>query len=565
MVDSVSKYAKEVLEGKIIAGELVKLACKRHLDDIKRSETNDFKFYFNVEKAERVINFCEKLKLAEQGGVRVKLAGFQKFCLGSLIGWVEKVTDYRRYRESNIQLARQNGKSFLNGALGTYLSNFTDDPYKQIYMIATKKDQAKIVFNEIVKFLDMDEDLAELFKVIDYKAEIRALQTNTIIKALSADSKMDGLRGTLNVIDEYHLHRESSLYDMLKNGSGKLKESLTSVISTAGSNLTYPYYYMYLYSKKVLNKEVADERFFIFICQLDEEDNIWDKSNYYKANPLYTNEEIDLLLSDGLRAKETSEAALTDFLTKRLNMWVQNKETQYLTGETIELMKTDKTIADFVGKECVVGLDLSNISDLTSLAILFKYWDKEDNENYFIHSHSFLPAETFKRFRKRDEMWNEYEDDITLTYACQGMRLDYKAVINYLKEMIKKYKLKVIIVAYDANNIGGILQDIEDMKLDSIAIQQSMKNLTEPTMNFEILAKCGQIKFEESMLYEQCLKNAMVINDFGENKCCKIDKRQKDRKIDPVDATIDAMKIAINLKKPKKKVNFASVYDKLKI
>ena len=565
MLDQVTKYANDVLNGKIIAGKLVKLACKRHLDDIEKSKSNDFSFYFNVEKAERVIRFGETLRLAEADGAKVKLAGFQKFCLGSLMGWVEKGTGYRRFRESNIQLARQNGKSFLNGLLCTYLSNFTDSPFRQYYMVATKRDQAKIVFKEVTKFLDCDPDLAELFKVMEYKSEIVALRTNSTIKALSSDNKQDGLRGTLNIVDEYHLHKTADLYNMLKNGSGKLNESLTSIISTAGSNLTYPYYDKYLYSKKVLNQELEDDRFFIFICQLDEGDNIWDKSNYIKANPLYSQKEIELLYEDGIRAKNTSDRALTDWLTKRLNMWVADKSTQFITLETIEKMRTDKTLEDFRGKECVIGLDLSNISDLTSVSFVFKDWNDKDEEEYFIKSHSFIPNETFLRFRKRNPMWNDFIEDLTITYACNGLRLDYKRVIEYIKQTIKTFNLKPVMVAYDSNNIGGILQDIEDMKIDSIPIAQSMKNLTEPTMNFEILAKSGQVHFEESLLYEECLKNAVVVNDFGENKCCKIDKRQKDRKIDPIDATINAFKIAISMPKPKKKINFSSIYEKLKI
>ena len=566
MLDQVTKYANDVLSGKIIAGKLVKLACKRHLNDIEKSKSDNFQFYFNVEEAERVIKFSESLRLAEAKGKAVKLAPFQKFCLGSLMGWLEKGTDYWRYRQSNIQLARQNGKSFLNGDLATYVSNFLKVfQYQSIYMIATKKDQAKICFNEVLKFLDMDDDLRELFKITEYKSEILGLRTHNLIKALSADNKMDGLRGILNVVDEYHLHKDSSLYDMLKNGSGKLKQSITSVISTAGSNLTYPYYDMYLYCKKVLNGQIKDDRFFIFICQLDDDDDIWDKRNYIKANPLYTEDEIQLLYEDGIRAKNTSDRALTDWLTKRLNMWVADKSTQFLTLETIEKMRTDKTLEDFRGKECVIGLDLSNISDLTSISFVFKDWNDKDEEEYFIKSHSFIPNETFLRFRKRNPMWNDFIEDLTITYACNGLRLDYKRVIEYIKQTIKTFNLKPVMVAYDSNNIGGILQDIEDMKIDSIPIAQSMKNLTEPTMNFEILSKSGQVHFEESLLYEECLKNAVVVNDFGENKCCKIDKRQKDRKIDPIDATINAFKIAINMPKPKKKINFSSIYEKLKI
>ena len=568
MLDEVTQYAKDVLEGKYITCKATKLACKRHLNDLERAKTEEFSYYFDVKEAKRVIKFSETLKLAEQGGINVKLKPFQKFCLGSLMGWRTKEGHNWRFRQSNISFARQNGKSFLNGDLMTYVSNFMPNmDYKQFYIGANNQKQAKIVFKEVAKFIDMDEDLQSMFKIKDYKSEITCLNTKSTIKALSRDSKIDGLRATLGVVDEYHLSSKSDILDALKNGQGKLENSLISIISTAGSNLNYPYYSMYLYSKKVLNEELKDDRMFIYICELDEGDSIDDKSVYVKANPLYTEKEIDMMYEEYLRAKGTSEGQVIDFMTKRCNIWVANKAVNFLTLDVIEKMKTDKTIANYTGKECVIGLDLSSISDLTSVAFVFKEWASNGDEQYFIHSHSFLPSETFKKFRKKDSKWQEYVDnnELTLTTACQGLRLDYKAVITYIQSMIKTYKLNVKMICYDSNNIGGILQDIEEtLKVDSMPIAQSMKNLTEPTCNFEILAKAGQVKFSFNRLYEECLKNAVLISEYGESKLCKIDKKQPDRKIDCIDATIDAFKFVITIAKPKKKIDYSKIYEKLR-
>lgn len=568
MLDEVTQYAKDVLEGKYITCKAAKLACKRHLNDLERAKTEEFPYYFDVKEAKRVIKFSETLKLAEQGGINVKLKSFQKFCLGSLMGWRTKEGHNWRFRQSNISFGRQNGKSFLNGDLMTYVSNFMPNmDYKQFYIGANSQKQAKIVFKEVIKFIESDSDLQSMFKVMDYKNEITCLNTKSTIKALSRDSKIDGLRATLGVVDEYHLSSKSDILDALKNGQGKLENSLISIISTAGSNLNYPYYSMYLYSKKVLNGELKDDRMFIYICELDEGDFIDDKSVYVKANPLYTNKEINMMYEEYLRAKGTSEGQVIDFMTKRCNIWVANKAVNFLTLDVIQNMRTDKTIADYAGKDCVIGLDLSSISDLTSVSFVFKDWDSKGDEQYFIHSHSFLPSETFKKFRKKNHIWQECVDnnELTLTTACSGLRLDYKTVVKYIQQMMKQYKLNVKMLCYDSNNIGGILQDIEEtLKVDSIAIAQSMKNLTEPTCNFEILSKAGQVKFSYNKLYEECLKNAVLISEYGESKLCKIDKKQPDRKIDAIDATIDAFKFVITIAKPKKKIDYSKIYEKLR-
>lgn len=564
--DEAYKYAISVLNNEFLTCELTKLSCKRFINDLEKSKTDEFSYYYDVKEAKKVLKFCSLLKLATKDGKKLELAGFQKFCICNLLSWKEKSTGFRRFRESNISLGRKNGKSFFNGLLAVYLSNFTNCPFGQVYMVATKKDQARITYNEAVKFICCDEDLKDLFLIKDYKSEITALNTNCVIKALSADNKQDGLEGYLNIVDEYHLHKNPDLYNMLKNSCGKLDESLTSVISTAGSNLSYPYFKMYLYSKKILAGEECDDRMFVFICELDENDDIWDKKNYIKANPLYTESQMQTMYEEGIRAKNMSENQLTDWMTKKCNIWVQDKGTNFLTLETIEKMRSDKTISDFKDKECIIGLDLSSISDLTSVSFVFKDWINGEEE-YFIHSHSFLPSETFKKFRKKEPMWQQQfldNKELTITEACGGLRLDYKSVIQYIDKTIKEHNLKPKMLCYDSNNIGGILQDIEEvLKIDSMPIAQSMKNLTEPTVNFEILSKAGKIQFASNSLYEECLKNAILVSSYGESKLCKIDKKQVDRKIDAVDATIDAFKFALTMKPPKKRISYGFMANKM--
>ena len=145
MQDRTTQYAADVLAGKIIAGDLVKLACKRHLDDIEKSKAAPYKYYFDVEQAERIIEFAETLTIAEgEEEEQVECYAFQCFILGNLNGWRTKTGGHRRFRTSYVQLGRQNGKSFLNGILAAYYGNFEKYKYGQIYCTATKKDQSSL-------------------------------------------------------------------------------------------------------------------------------------------------------------------------------------------------------------------------------------------------------------------------------------------------------------------------------------------------------------------------------------------------------------------------------------
>ena len=141
-MNRVTQYALDVLEGRVIAGNLVKLSCQRHINDLERQETEEFPFIFDEEKANLIVDYSETLTIAEgDEAFQLELADFQAFIFGSLNGWIHKDTGYRRFRTSYTQLARQNGKSMKNGILGTYYSNFDGYNYAQVYCTATKADQ----------------------------------------------------------------------------------------------------------------------------------------------------------------------------------------------------------------------------------------------------------------------------------------------------------------------------------------------------------------------------------------------------------------------------------------
>ena len=197
--DRTTQYALDVLADKIVAGDLVKAACQRHIDDMKAAEAAPYRYYFDVEEAERIIDFAETLTIAEgEEEQPVTAYPFQCFILGSLNGWRTKDGHHRRFRTSYIQLGRQNGKSFLNGILAAYYGNFDKYKYGQVYCTATKKDQAMIVFNEIVKFINSDSDLSECFKIHEHNSTIDCKITHSKIKALSGDTKsIDGFSVTV--------------------------------------------------------------------------------------------------------------------------------------------------------------------------------------------------------------------------------------------------------------------------------------------------------------------------------------------------------------------------------
>ncbi|MED1407226.1 terminase large subunit, partial [Bacillus mycoides] len=542
-MNRVTQYALDVLEGREIAGNLVKLACHRHINDLEKQGTEEFPFIFDEEKANLIVDYSETLTIAEgDEAFQLELANFQAFIFGSLNGWIHKDTGYRRFRTSYTQLARQNGKSMKNGILGTYYSNFDGYNYAQVYCTATKADQAKIVLKEMIKFINADEDLADLFEIKEYKNTILALNTSSEIRALGRDTQsIDGFRPYLGVIDEYHAHKDNQMYKLLEGGTSKLKQCLISVITTAGFDLNSPCFELYEYCCNLLKGAFEDETQFVYIAQMDEEDDIWNPENWIKANPLVckTKDGIKTLQTMAIKAKNMGGAELRNFMTKHLNIWVQFTDSQYMNMEHWKQCASELDLKDFRGKQCYIGLDLSSGGDLTSLGAVFPYL-AEEVKKYFIHSHSFIPKKRVAEHIKTDnapyDIWIR-DSLLTVTETLGGIKTDYKYIIAYLKRIVEEYELIVNVIAYDPHNADAFLNDLEELGYNSIMIVQSAKNLNDATVDFRLEVEAKNIQYNrKSKLLTWSMANAKTVsNSFGE---IKIDKHLEQKRIDPIDAVI---------------------------
>ena len=556
--DRVSQFAEKNLKNKKEFGEDARLAFKRHLNDLKRSEKNDsgFPYVFIPEEAEDIIELANKLTIAEgEGNEEFTCVGFQEFILGSLFGWIHKKTRKRRFTDSYVQIARQQGKSVLNAVLGIKCSNFDNYNYGQIYCTATKSAQARIVLNEISKFINADADLQELFDIKDYKSEITGKITNTVIWALGRDTKsIDGFRPYLGIVDEYHAHKDNQMYKLLKGGTRKLKQSLISVITTAGFNLNAPCYELFKYCRRVLRGIDTNERQFVYIAQMDEKDNIWDSKNWIKCCPLTGNdpELISQMQDDAKKAKSMGGDELRDFMTKSLNIWVTNAKTAFIDLKEWEKCACKKTLEDFRGKKAICGLDLSSGGDLTSLVLEFPYEDeKTGDKKYYIYSHSFIPMQRMQEHMDQEDnapyvIWQQ-EGLLTVTTAAAGIKTDYKTILAHLHTLVDTYEIDLTAIAYDPHNASAFLLDLEDFGCDLVEIKQSARSLNDATIDFRLEVKAHNIEYDKcNKLLTRSMNDAILSepNSFGE---IKIDKMLQKNRIDPCDAVICAHKIAMSI------------------
>ena len=547
LTDKVTKYAKAVVNGEVKCGQLHKLACQRHLNDLEKQRTKDFPYYWDAKAAMRVINYAETLTVAEGTEPKpVKLIPSQLFDIGCTFGWKKTVNDMRRFRRRYKSLARQNGKTFENGILGTYIAGFSGYRHGKLFTVATKKRQARLAWEEMSKFITIDPDLSELFSVKDYKSLIVAEETECTIEALSREAGLDdGFRSIFASIDELHQHTDNKAYKAIYNGTRSLPETLVSMITTRGDKLNSFCKEMDDYAIKVLKGLTRADDFFIDIYCLDPDDDIWDESNWIKANPFLCldKEKMATLRQDAQTARDMGGSELRDFLTKCLNMWVKNTDDQYIDPEAWKACGSERKLKDIVEAghtECHVGLDLSSGGDLTTLALEFAL----DNSNYYVYSHSFMPRGRLEEHIETDlapyDMW-EQQGLITVTGGSTDYMNDYKFIVAHLKELRDRYGLTFKSIGIDPHNAPGVMQDLEEFGCPVITVTQSARNLNDATVAIQLLTKGGQIEYDQSneLLTWSMINAAIVRNSFEE---IKVDKKPGSRfkRIDPVDALIDS-------------------------
>ena len=542
--DRATLHAERVVSGQEPSCLTHRMACERHLNEIAKQGTKEFPFVWCPEKSEKILRYAEMLTIAEGAQPRpVRLHDFQCFDLGVPFGWVHAETGFRRIRRKYKSVARQNGKTFENGITGSYIANWGGYNFGKLFTAATKKRQARIAWEEIQKFITVDKDLQALFDVKDYKSLIIAKRTGCTIEALSRESGLDdGFRAIFCSVDEIHQHKDNGIYKALYNGQASLDEALISMITTRGKSLNSFCREMDDYCLQILAGTAEADDFFVDIYTLDKEDDPFDESVWYKANPhlVTVPSALEQLRRDAQTAKQMGGFEMSDYMTKRQNLWYEYGDTQYITPNEWKLGRTELTIENMRGRRCFAGLDLSSGGDLTTLALLFPL----DDGKIYIWSHSYIPAKRLEEHIITDtapyDVWAK-SGLLTPSEAVGGLKNDYLQIVADLKELQEKFEINIACIGYDPHNADAFLEELDTLGAPLLEVKQSARFLSDATVDFALEVKAGNVLYDQrNALMSWSIVNAKKTkNSFGE---IKVDKEVNARhaRIDVVDAIIDA-------------------------
>lgn len=556
-VHPTTKYAQEVVSGKRIVGRSEFLACQRHLTDLSRQGKSGFHWIFDESKADKIFHFflyLRHIKGKQLVGQPIKLEPFQRFDLGCMLGWVHRDTGFRRFEKAYIQEGRGNGKSTECGGLALYLLVGEKEEEPEVYCAANDKQQSRIVYNIAKKMAEKSPDIRKRLVIRNY--QISHIDRGGELIPFSRETQnKDGYHPSGAIIDEYHAHRTSEIYDLIWSGWGQRNQGLLIVITTAGMNAeNNPCFTEYKFCKQILKTPSLNERYFVMIRELDPDDDEHDPKNWIKANPLRAStregrSDLKSMHDEAFRSKDATK--IRTFRIKNLNKWVYESENSYI-GDYIE--KWDECAVSRLefkkltrGWTCLVGLDLAKSIDLTADGFLFL----APNGWIAVMAQGFMPQEALIRHEKTDRIpYQDWAKEGWLT-VNDGPVVDYNNIQEHFESLAAECEWRILEVDYDPYNATHFINGLITKGYTCVEIQQIMRVLSGGTKLFREMIAAGEVIHDGSPLLRQCLVNAREIQDTNEN--IKILKKSKDdtQRIDLVATLINCMVRFLALKELK--------------
>lgn len=449
--DSGREYCEGVVRSTIICNQNIRLAVQRFQTDLKRLDLE-----YNTKAVDRVFSFFSYLNV--ERGKRFILQPFQAFIIMSLFGFYYSGTDERKYQYAFLFMGRKNGKTTFVAALQLYFLMADGCSYPRSILISASqtnsKDTGFATLEEIIKYSPAIRRRLEVMKsnVVRYREVDGERKLGWSKTTVMDTKKLEGYNPTSCILDEIHTYKDAQKFNVIKNGLGTKKNPMLFLISTGGIGEESFCNELVELGRRVLRNEVEDDKFFYLLYELDEGDDWHNESNWYKVNPglgtiLHKNKIID----DYQRAL-ILPSSRQDFLTKRLNMFL-NENTQWLDNEV--LISGFKNFSEETVKDlpCYIGLDLSSTRDLTSIVCLWDAGDKVYVKPYF-----FFVKNNNNSLRKGNidiTKWVDEGDIIT----CSTPTIDYALVIEYLKDINNKNNVQGLF--YDPWRIEGIKKEVD--------------------------------------------------------------------------------------------------------
>jgi phage terminase large subunit-like protein len=534
-------------------GKLERFCWERHERDLALSSKiggHPRGLRFDAAAGDRVVQFVEDYCKHHKGawaGKPMLLEEWQKRITRCAFGWL-RADGTRRFRTMYVEIGRKNGKSQIAAALGLYLVIADGEEGAEVYSSATKKDQAKIVWNTACAMVKKSPDLKRFARV--FQASIAVERTGSMFAPLGADSQtLDGLNPHGNIIDELHAHRDRGVWDVLDSAMGARRQPMTIAITTAGvydkESIGWE---MHDYATKVLDGTFEDDAFFAFIATPDEGDDHFSPVAQQKANPNYGVSTSAEYLEKQAEKAQRQPGFLNEYLTKHLNVWSQQSkrwlmmdkwaacEPQPRVGVDLRTLDVAREV-ELDGQVCRGGLDLSSKLDLTALVLEFA----GEGDELTLLCRFWLPEERVKETAKKGLRYYETWQREGWLRTTPGDVVDYEFIREEIKALSKRFVLKEL--AFDPWGAMDLATRLTGDGLTMVECRQGYKTLSEPCKDLEARIVSGKVRHGNNPVLRWNAANAIVTTDAAGN--IKPDKAKASERIDGIVAWAMARSRAI--------------------
>lgn len=549
--DPATLYAFSVLNGTKIAGYRIKLACFRHLMDLKRQGQPDFPYHYDVEEANRLLTFA-KICPNVDTGEPTKLMEWQEFTFALMFGWRDEDSN-KRFTRVIDSVSRGQGKTYQMAILVCYsfliesigLSN-------QDYLVASINFKQTMKLYGYVASMMRKIIQSEPFK--SYASEVNLYiqsdqiimkKNNNVLRAISLEAgQYDSYHFRTAIFDEIGEVKSRETVSKIISGQVKVPNHQFIQISTSYPDPTVPFHQdqkMVIQAMEQDWKRDADS-YLGLIWSQDSLDETYKPETWVKSNPLLDLPDQHDGLMKGLKDKRDSDLLtgnISDFQTKNLNLWLKQSTDSYLNLRDVE----DAVDNDFKidGREVFIGFDYSMFSDNTALGFVYPYGDRK----FHLEQHSFIPwqhAGSIEAKEKQDGLaYRNYPEYCTITAHQQGI-INPEQIYRWLLSYVEEHQLKVKFFGYDRFGSYQVKNITESLNVNTdwyiMDIQQRTSALANPTKFLQELFVTHKVSIPNDPIMQKALLNAIVRADkIG----IQVDKDKATLKIDVVDALIDAL------------------------
>lgn len=534
------EYYNKIESGEIVVGFKVRRIYKKLVDDIV-SPIGEFEY--SPERANHAIefieNFCKHSK-GKWGGKPIELELWQKAFIAAAFGFVHKIDGTRKYREVLLVVARKNGKSTIASGIGLYLQVADGEPGAEVYAVATKKDQAKLVWIDAKRMVTKSPALRKRIKPL--VSELRADFNDSTFKPLGSDSEtLDGLNVHGAMMDEIHAWKDKNLYDVIVDGTSSREQSLIFMITTAGTIREAVYDMKYEEAELLLNglddeDGYKDDRFLPIIYELDKREEWTDEKAWQKANPgLGTIKQIDQLRTKVNKAK-SNNMLVKNLLTKDFNV----RDTSVEAWMTFEALNNTATfdIEELKPRYAIGGADLSSSVDLTSACIAFMV--PNDETVYYKHMY-WLPEDLLEQRSNEDKIPYNIWHENGLLRTTPSNTVHHKYVTEWFTEMQEKHDVYIPWVGYDSWSARYWVEEMVNYfgKDSMLPVIQGKKTLSSPMKLLEANLTAKKINYGNNPITKWCISNTSKEEDKNGNIQPHKGKNQR-RRIDGLAAMLNA-------------------------